>query len=184
MAPRYVRGKTMNLTNRNHFLYGITVIIGVCVVVGILLLWFSLRSTEPVQDVERLGEGTKESLPPAVVANDLPSVTNTPILTLTQTPLSLVQEVITPTIAAPIYLLANESITTTEVWKFSPDDGQWSMLHSISKAIDKPEDVIIPPEEIERMENYIKTLSPPPDVPAGSLFKRYPRYLVLSPTIK
>jgi len=147
----------INFADRKYFYYGIVILIGL--VAGILLLRAGLRATEPGQDAERLGEGTRESLPPTV-------------------------KVMTPTITAPIYLLANESITTTEVWKSSPDDGQWSMLHSISKAIDKPEDVIIPPDEIERMENYIKTLSPPPDVPAGSLFKRYPVWLVLSPTIQ
>ncbi len=165
--------------SKRYFYYGIVILIG-CVI-GISLLRANLQSTKPDQDTAGLGEVIKEGVHPTVSTDQFSVVTSTPILALTQTPQSLIQTVMPMTITAPIYLLASESITTTEVWKLSPDDGQWTMLHSISKAIDKPENVIIPPEEIERMENYIKTLSLANDGSSAFSFRRYPMWLVLSP---
>ncbi len=101
----------------------------------------------------------------------------------TKVPLSLVKKIVTPNVTTPIYVLAEDGETTIEVWQFLPDDDRWSKLYAITRPIDKPDEVTIPAEEIERMNEYTKTLSLPPYIPEGSLFKRNPRYFTLSPVI-
>lgn len=126
----------------------------------------------------------KATLPPTVV-HDTPTLTTTFILTATQIPSSSFNgEVITPTITTPIDLLAQDNITTTEVWHFSPNSEQWSMSYSVTKAIEKPDNIAIPSQEIKRLKNYLETQSRPVSVPGDSLFKLYPGYLALSPTVK
>lgn len=166
-----------------HFFYGITFVISACLLAG-LLLRFYLSSEKPGEDATTLIEDRKKSLVPTTPVDTMSSKITTPTLTLTQTPSSLVTRETAPNITRPVYLLAEESATTIEVWQFSPDKGEWLVLHSVTRPTHKPENITIPPQEIERMQNYLATQSTSGRVPDVSSFERYTEYFALAPTIK
>ncbi len=167
---------------RNHIFYGVVIIVGLCVVIS-FVLWFRLELLESTKDVESVIEHTLEG--EAVTTGEVSSAMTTPVLVMTEESSSSVNEAIfqTEIVNAPIYILAEDSETMVEVWQFLPKDDQWTRLYTISRPIDKPDKLIIPDQEMERMNNYLATQSPSLQLPTSSIFKSYIRYLVLSPTI-
>lgn len=90
--------------------------------------------------------------------------------------LSLLRELKT---VKPTYILAEQSPTEVEIWQLSSTN-KWSKFYTVTRPADKPEDVILPTEEIERLEEYLANEPSAQNKP----FSRSRMYYVLSPTRK
>jgi len=157
-------------SDKNYFFNGIVVVIGLCIVAGVTLLWSGIGSSEQGKGKENVVKATKGSVTPSVIIDEL--LSSSPISTTVENSLSLIKGVVAPTVPASIYILVEDG-ATIEVWQFSPDDDRWLKFHSVTRPVDKSDDVIIPTQEIERMQNYLESNSLPPEMPDNSLFKRY-----------